>query len=1049
VHHSVIGSPAPNTPSSGFTTPTNTESSARNRRMQALTPFSPPKALQLEEKTDEPGEGSSRANPITLDTPEASKKSQTKNDAKKKVSAMKVAEKSSASPSKASAKPRSSSPVVNISDEDDEDGRLKMKEQIMANVKKNKRRKKNEDQTKKKKEGNFDADEEEEDHHDDNADEEEEDHDNGNADEEEEDRNDGDANEEEEDHNDGNADEEEEDHNDGNADEEEDDHNDGNADEEEDHDGNADEEEDGHHDDNADEEEEDRDDDNADEEEEDRDDDNADEESYYDDADGEEEGSYYDDEEEEEGLDEDDYDEDEDLDDDDDDREDDREDDQDVNHDEEDGGSSEASRGSGNKRRVTFSDTDGDESEGQFQDAEESEDGDAVNKARNSPTTKNATRGRGKQSQRPSNTRKAKAGGKEAESEEVEEDGVFLWKQSQILSAEEYAAWAKQQQEEGERGANEQQGTAKKTSKAQQAKSGRGKLTGVKKRSETFGPSHRTHLLQKIQEATEADEAEAALALGEALRRSGARTATAILQRACGVITERFKERVQQKLAQAVKSKQRTIKIKRRTSEESDQEEEGRDASVKTKRGREEPAEGSNKAKRVAERVRRPQRREEFKVQQKLQRKSSKAQTVQEEAGANLDRRQRAAIHKRGGITGSTDSRSPPASPSARQHTEAAKSRNIEKLKGKEENRNLASKKRIFDERDESSDGSSSDVIITSHRRGTPEKGGKLSSLTAKSANRRPTQSPLLKQQEIDAGIFRVMQDVQDITQCSMEIALQAARMAYEAGGTFNAARAINIYYEDNLGGERKGTARTKQAGSKHGAGGGVAGGMALGDRSSSKDSREGGSSEDDSHQRGSFRQESSRDKGDAMGVLPMTTVPEWGLGEPPEGGPHYTSFKSKLTQFEKYKNQTANRTTVTFKSCIAVDLCPALEGKCGIAEHAWNEIMSEREERAALKAAKERGEEDMTPFRSGWSDDKLIAKLKATLKPPRVEDYEIKFEAMKFRHHGLTSELGGKFETWATFWHVMQPFTQSLILSCIFRVEQPHGNPSNFLSLL
>ncbi len=60
----LIGSPAPNTPSSSFTTPTNTESSARNRRMQALTPFSPPKALKLDEKTDEPGEGSSRANPL-------------------------------------------------------------------------------------------------------------------------------------------------------------------------------------------------------------------------------------------------------------------------------------------------------------------------------------------------------------------------------------------------------------------------------------------------------------------------------------------------------------------------------------------------------------------------------------------------------------------------------------------------------------------------------------------------------------------------------------------------------------------------------------------------------------------------------------------------------------------------------------------------------------------------------------------------------------------------------------------------------------------------
>jgi hypothetical protein len=37
------------------------------------------------------------------------------------------------------------------------------------------------------------------------------------------------------------------------------------------------------------------------------------------------------------------------------------------------------------------------------------------------------------------------------------------------------------------------------------------------------------------------------------------------------------------------------------------------------------------------------------------------------------------------------------------------------------------------------------------------------------------------------------------ITRCSMEAALKAARLAYEADGQLNAARAINIYYEQGM----------------------------------------------------------------------------------------------------------------------------------------------------------------------------------------------------------------------------------------------------------
>lgn len=71
-------------------------------------------------------------------------------------------------------------------------------------------------------------------------------------------------------------------------------------------------------------------------------------------------------------------------------------------------------------------------------------------------------------------------------------------------------------------------------------------------------------------------------------------------------------------------------------------------------------------------------------------------------------------------------------------------------------------------------------------------------------------------------------------------------------------------------------------------------------------------------------------------------------------------------------------------------------------------------------------GETNFTQYLSGWSDAMVIKQLKDKLKPQRVEDYEIQFEAMKLKHSGPQSELWLKFETWAADWLALEREAQS-----------------------
>jgi hypothetical protein len=279
--------------------------------------------------------------------------------------------------------------------------------------------------------------------------------------------------------------------------------------------------------------------------------------------------------------------------------------------------------------------------------------------------------------------------------------------------------------------------------------------------------------------------------------------------------------------------------------------------------------------------------------------------------------------------------------------------------------------------------------------------------------------SPRMKQAQhvVDKQLFQLAQEVHAITQGQLEAALRAAQLSYKQENKLDVARAINLYYEqglDHVQGARVnagGTARkiaTKRA------------------KPSEQPKSSATTSTDAAVEEEKHAAVPAVSPSHTMGVLPITPVPEWGLGQPPEGGPHYATFKQKLTQFERYRNQTANRTTVTFKSCILSDLRPTLEGRCGLPEHCWNDVRTEEQVQKAVVEAKARGEKSVTQYLSGWGDEEIIAKLKETMKPPRVEDWEIKFELKKLKHSGPQSELAGKFETWASEWLAMEREAQS-----------------------
>ena len=234
------------------------------------------------------------------------------------------------------------------------------------------------------------------------------------------------------------------------------------------------------------------------------------------------------------------------------------------------------------------------------------------------------------------------------EEDELEEDGVFLWAKSQIRSGEE---WAKQIKQQQHKEAQEQASKPKQQAPEQEQSQGKSKAA--------FGPSHRQHILQRIREATGVGGEEATFALGEALRQEGPRTATAIIEAACDVVLQRMRAQVKQKLAKAVASKRLTIKL-RKPSDVGDGSESEREAGQDTKsikRKRPEEQQGATvaatKQSRMQEPLPRQARRAVAQAHAAAERKAKIQPAIVKGAAEALDRRQQAAISKRGGITSS------------------------------------------------------------------------------------------------------------------------------------------------------------------------------------------------------------------------------------------------------------------------------------------------------------------------------------------------------------------------------------------------------------
>jgi hypothetical protein len=651
------------------------------------------------------------------------------------------------------------------------------------------------------------------------------------------------------------------------------------------------------------------------------------------------------------------------------------------------------------KRRVSFSDNERSGSEGgsksdgegSFEDAEDEEDHLQQHKqpkqSVNSGIKNAQQRAGGKQRQRNA-TRASLSEGEE----ECEEDGVFVWAPSQILSREELAKRKREQ----ERELKEQEQENKAREPAEQS---------------IFTPSHRAHLVQRVREATGVDESEAALALGAALRQKGSRTPTAVIERTCGIVMERMRERVRANLAEAVEQKRRSIKRVQPKQKGSSSEGESDEEVKLSKRGRPDKELKANKASRDQEAIQRRQRRVLELTRAALDRKAKRAATAEDhsqDAVQGLSRLQQASVTKRGGVEATRSQRPPPPPEGGKQQLQASRTRGGTRGAEEEEGRNLVPKAKNAEIQAKMGGNRMEegiDKILSDFTAKTPKSKGGAAAPALKKGTDHPKLPLLPSQEELDAGLFRVMQEVQNITRGSLQSALKAARIAYEEGGTLDAARAINVYYEQGL---EEGSSEDKrsQSGARSTQAHKMGGSSASGGQAASSSSRD---------------QQVLSGRETSMGVLPMTTVPEWSLGEPPEGGPHHATFKQKLAQFERYKNQTANRTTVTFKSCIDVDLRPSLEGKCDMPEYVWNEVCTREEENAALKEAKGRGETVFTKYRSGWTDARVIEKLKETLKPPRVEDYEIQFEKKKLKYTGAQSGLWKQFETWAADWLALE----------------------------
>ena len=155
-------------------------------------------------------------------------------------------------------------------------------------------------------------------------------------------------------------------------------------------------------------------------------------------------------------------------------------------------------------------------------------------------------------------------------------------------------------------------------------------------------------------------------------------------------------------------------------------------------------------------------------------------------------------------------------------------------------------------------------------------------------------------------------------------------------------------------------------------------------------------------------QQKSAGSKGGALNVsMPTFQLPEWGPGQPPNGGVHFPTFKKMLEAYEKYDKQTNFNTQVTFKSMVKAVMKPNFESKCKLPETVWLPPV-EGDWRRVL---------DGKPEEGGWSDMRFIMQVRRMLRPKGRTTYEVAFEGMVLRHRGSEEQLAVSLDLWGTTW--------------------------------
>jgi hypothetical protein len=149
------------------------------------------------------------------------------------------------------------------------------------------------------------------------------------------------------------------------------------------------------------------------------------------------------------------------------------------------------------------------------------------------------------------------------------------------------------------------------------------------------------------------------------------------------------------------------------------------------------------------------------------------------------------------------------------------------------------------------------------------------------------------------------------------------------------------------------------------------------------------------------------RGSGDINMTMPTFQLPEWGQGQPPNGGVHFTTLKKMLEAYEKYDKQTNYLTQVTFKGMVMDKLKPNMESKCKLPPTVW----LPPKESDWMAVAEGRPEE------GGWSDQRFLRRLRAKLQPKGRTSYEIYFEQTKLRHKGNDQQLEVALDIWGTNW--------------------------------